>query len=118
MLIPVALLGSILLGLASIDQLGGAESTSDRQPPPVQFDGSSQVKDPFSQLFAGAPARPLMRVDLALPVLTEEKSKPQVRCGIIVVPAPADVDPGIVVRPPEGNVDFQIRVITGEPCKN
>lgn len=82
---------------------------------PAETEQSRRSRDPYENLFDTAPRVPQLFVQAADQAAAPE---PIIKCGIIMVPADPSVDPGIVVRLPDHNVDFKIRRIVPERCES
>jgi len=70
-------------------------------------------KNPYSKLFT--PARqPSIQAAPALPAGVA--GKPEIKCGMMMIPADPTIDPLIAVRPPDGT-RFTIRAIEPPICR-
>jgi len=72
-------------------------------------------KNPYSKLFT--PARQAARQTAPAPPAAGVAGKPEVKCGMTMIPADPSIDPLIAIsRPPDGT-RFTIRVIEPSICR-
>lgn len=83
-------------------------------PPVAQSGWQAHKSNPYSGLFQPAPlVKPTERTQATPP----STAKPQVVCGMIVIPADPSIDPKFTKTPPDRSTKFTLRVIEPPICK-
>jgi hypothetical protein len=124
MLLPIASAGLVVISMVAAQVEDGRPLRPQTAQPAAPRASTSELpealqrrKDPFAGVFTGlTPSTPIL-IDVAPRLPPEPPDAPRVVCGIIVIPASPDVDPGIVRAVPPSDVEFAIRRVTPEPCE-
>jgi len=99
------------LGATSAAQSSGSPTSLVK--PAATSKWTPDKKNPYSKLFT--PARqPSIQAASALP--TGVAGKPEIKCGMTMIPADPSIDPLIAISPPNGT-RFTIRAIEPSVCR-